>query len=306
MTEDEVTGAVFHLDGESSTTRHHLLIALNHLIQTQTRDLEQIFAAELVEEDDFVEPIQELRTMALLHGILDLLAVVLAALLLGVGGKAWRSLALDDVGRAVVAADDEDDIADVHHLVVRQRQDAVDDGVEQEIIDTHVGLVDLVDEDDDQLGLRVAARRHQVFAGEQLAGVEGLVLGRQLRIFFLELLEQLLFRRTTLGRRARLFVASVSRRGTDQSVDLVVVLQQAAVDEDEGAGVAMNVFADALDQLGLADAGFALQSVEASAASGTQTAHGARDDAHTSMAGFFLTDDARVKELEHALFIGGG
>jgi hypothetical protein len=180
----------------------------------EIHDLLDLLAGELVEDDDLVDPVQELRPEDLLEVTHDLLLHVLVGRAgLVVGGREPERDVARDVLRPDVRGHDHDRVAEVHGAALGVRQPAVLQDLEQDVEDVRVGLLDLVEEQH-----RVGLAAH------------------------------------SFGELAALVVADVSGRRADQTRNGVLLHVLRHVDADHRLLVAEQELGEGAGELGLADA----------------------------------------------------
>ncbi len=114
-----------------------------HARELQFDDLPDFRPVQRMEDDDFVDPVDEFRPemsakhlheVGLLPGLVELF------------GPALLEVALDDVGPEVRRGDD-DGIAEIHHAPLAVGQPAVIEDLQQDVVDIRVRLLDLVEQD---------------------------------------------------------------------------------------------------------------------------------------------------------------
>ena len=110
-------------------------------------DVAHVLALELVEDDDLVDPVQELGT----EDLTQLARDPALHLLVGESGviraEAER-LGLVDRLRPDVGGHDEDDVLEVHGAALRVGELPVLQDLQHDVEDVRVGLLDLVEEND--------------------------------------------------------------------------------------------------------------------------------------------------------------
>ena len=216
---------------------------------------------ELVEHDDVVDPVQELRAEDLLQLAHDpVLHVVVGDARLVVGdGEAERRVPRDLAGPDV-RGHDHDRVAEVDRAPLGVGQPAVLQDLQEDVEHVRVGLLDLVEQEH---GVRLAAHR--------------------------------------LGELAALVVADVARGRAHEPRDGVLLHVLRHVDADHRVLVAEQELGERARQLGLPDARGAEEDERAGRAlrvlePGARAADRLRDD----LDGGVLPDDALVELLLHA------
>src|SRR5690625_29476 len=114
-------------------------------VDLQLDDGAELVEAERVEDDDVVEPVEELRLERLAHRAHH-------GLVLGLLGHRL----VDEELRAEVRGEDDDDVAEVHGAPLAVGEPAVVEQLEEDVEDLGVGLLHLVEQDD---GVGPAAHR---------------------------------------------------------------------------------------------------------------------------------------------------
>jgi len=123
--------------------------AAEHLLEHDLGDLLDLVAAELTEDDDLIETIQELRAEVLLqlfiHQRSD--AVVIGLFRIGTGElKAKTTAALLDHLRTDVRGHDDQGVLEVHRAALGIGQATVFQELQQQVEHIGVGLLDLIEE----------------------------------------------------------------------------------------------------------------------------------------------------------------
>src|SRR5579885_1391030 len=129
----------------------HLDLAVDqgvvHLPHQQIDDAKQIFIAQRVEDDDFVQAVQKLRIERPLHFVHHHFFHRLPAGLVRPALEA-DARALLQVPRAEVGSHDDDGIAEIHRIAESVRQLAVFKNLQQDIENVRMRLFDLIQQDD--------------------------------------------------------------------------------------------------------------------------------------------------------------
>src|SRR5215218_1957643 len=110
-------------------------------------DMAHVLALELVEDDDLVDPVEELGTEDLAQLARDAALHLLVGETALVGAEAQR-LGLVDRLRPDVGGHDENDVLEVHGASLRISELPVLQYLQHDVEDVGVGLLDLVEEDD--------------------------------------------------------------------------------------------------------------------------------------------------------------
>src|SRR5215218_6802242 len=110
-------------------------------------DMAHVLALELVEDDDLVDPVEELGTEDLAQLARDAALHLLVGETRVVGAEAKR-LGLVDGLRPDVGGHDENDVLEVHGAALRVRELPVLQYLQHDVEDVGVGLLDLVEEND--------------------------------------------------------------------------------------------------------------------------------------------------------------
>src|SRR5574340_1015672 len=145
--DDVLLGRVCHLEA-------HLLGVqlIADPIEHEVDDASDLLDRQTAEDDDRIDPVEELRAEGLLELVEDLLlhAVVLGLaagrLVIAVGPEAEAGV-LEEGLRADVAGHDHDRVAEIDPPALRIAQMPVFEDLEQDVEDLGVGLLDLVEED---------------------------------------------------------------------------------------------------------------------------------------------------------------
>ncbi len=131
-------------------------------------DLAHLRLGELLEHDDVIQTVQELRTELLLQFGADLILHALVARL-GVGTQVEAGVGgLGDVSRTEVGGQDDDGVLEVHLASLAIGQVAVIKHLQQRVEDVRMGLFDLVEQ---HHGERLAAHLFGKFAALLVADV---------------------------------------------------------------------------------------------------------------------------------------
>src|SRR5450759_52782 len=223
-------------------------------------DRADLLGRELVEDDDLVDTVEELRTEELLelagHALLDRVVRHLARLL---HRETELGLALGDVTGAHIAGHDDDRVLEVDLAALSIGQTPLFEDLQQDVEHVRVRLLDLIEEDD------------AVWLAADL-----------------------------LGELAALVEADVARRRTDQPRDGVLLHVLAHVERDERLLGPEQERGQHLRKLRLPDAGRAEEDERSRGAvrvlqAGTSAADGARHGGD----GLVLADDALVQRALH-------
>ena len=236
--------------------------ALRAARQLDIDDRLDLLPAEGVEDDDLVDPVEQLRPEVLADGVHHALADAdLRGRQLGEvdDTAAVGQHRIQEVLAAEVAGHDHDRVLEVDGATLGVGQPAVVEQLEQDVEHLRVRLLDLVEEDD-----RVGP------------AADG------------------------LGQLAGLVVADVARRRTDQARDGVALLVLAHVDADERLLVVEQEFGERPRRLGLADAGRTEEQERADrpvrvAEAGPRRADGVGD----GLDRLLLADDALAQAVLH-------
>src|SRR5581483_11000303 len=133
---EELLGLGGHVQGQVPLRQQPLEVA-----QLEIHDPEQVLAAERVEHDDFVHPVQELGPEVVPelvpHPLLDP----------GPGGLGRHRPRLDDELAPDVRGHDDDRVPEVHHPALAVGEPPVVQDLEQDVEDVGVRLLDLVEQD---------------------------------------------------------------------------------------------------------------------------------------------------------------
>ena len=103
------------------------------------------FAGQLVEDDDVVDAVEELRAEVLLQLVVDLLLHPLVVVLAAALGEAQPDR-LADVGRAQVGGEDQHRVLEVDRATLPVGQPAVLEHLQQAVVDLLMRLLDLVEQ----------------------------------------------------------------------------------------------------------------------------------------------------------------
>src|SRR5271166_4144059 len=243
--------------------RHVLVLQLlDDLGELEPHDLLDLRDVERVEDDDFVDAVEELGP----EDVLDLFQDLVLHPLVAHGRRAFflhRPEA--DVGvllqpeRADVARHDDDGVFEVDRAALRVGEPAVFEDLQQQVEDVRMRLLDLIEQHD---GVRAAAHR--------------------------------------LGELSAFFVADVAWRRADQPRDRVLLHVLGHVDAHQGVSVVENELGQRARQLRLADAGRTQEDERADGPlrvlqAGSGTPDGARDN----LDGRVLAHDAPVQRVAH-------
>ena len=117
------------------------------LLHEQLDNLDQVGIGQRLEEDDFVEAVEELGVEGLLHFLLDQLFDLVADEVFAVALEA-EALLLHQVARADVRGHDEDDVLEVDGVAEAVGQLAVFKNLQQDVEDIRMRLLDFVEQDD--------------------------------------------------------------------------------------------------------------------------------------------------------------
>ena len=228
----------------------------------QVDHLDDFVLGQLVEDDDVVDTVEELRAEVLLQLVVD---AVLHALVLRIRvrvvvvGEA-EPHRLRDVLRAQVRGEDEHRVLEIHDATLAIGQPAILKHLQQGVVDLLVGLFDLIE-------------KHH---GERLAA-------------------------DLLGQLAALVVADVSRRGAEQAGGGEAVVELAHVDLDEILVRAEEELRQRLGQLSLTHTGRAGEDEGTGwAVRILQAGAGAPDSTGDGLDRLVLADDALVQLVFHA------
>ena len=122
--------------------------ALGHLGELEVHDAVHVLLAELLEDDDVREAVEELRLEGALGLVEDaLLELLVVARRVDGGVEAHEGVPLQDV-RPDVGGQDEDGVAEIDRAAERVGQAAVLQDLQEQLDDVRVGLLDLVEEHD--------------------------------------------------------------------------------------------------------------------------------------------------------------
>ena len=120
--------------------------AVVELLDVQIHDLAHLRLGELLEDDDVVQTVQELRAELLLQFGADLvLHALVAGLVVGTQVEA-RVGGLGDVSRTEVGGQDDDGVLEVHLAALTVGQVAVIEHLQQRVEDVRMSLFDLVEQ----------------------------------------------------------------------------------------------------------------------------------------------------------------
>ena len=120
--------------------------AVVELLDVQIHDLAHLRLGELLEDDDVVQTVQELRAELLLQFGADLvLHALVAGLVVGTQVEA-RVGGLGDVSRTEVGGQDDDGVLEVHLAALTVGQVAVIEHLQQRVEDVWMSLFDLVEQ----------------------------------------------------------------------------------------------------------------------------------------------------------------
>ncbi len=250
--------------GIGGSQRHFVFgQAFGHLVQFQVHDLADVILVQRAEDDDAVQPVDELRAEDLLERLGQFLAHffiggALFGLFIALQLEAERGLFLD-LFRADVGGHHDDGVAEIHRAALGVREMAFFHDLQEHVVDFGVGLLDLVEDHD---GVRAAA---QGFG--QLTGI---------------------------------VVADVSGRRADQAAGGMAFHELGHVQLDQGFLAAEHELGQGLGQLGLANAGRTEEHERADRAlrvfqPGACPPHRLGD----GLDGFFLADDGLLEFLFH-------
>jgi len=123
------------------------------LTNEQVDDAEQVVVSERIENDDLVQPVQELRIERFLHFAHHHFFDALHSGLIGAGGEADRG-ALLQMPRAQIGSHDDDGVTEVNGVAEAVGELAVFEYLQQDVEDVWMRLLDFVEED---YGVRSAA-----------------------------------------------------------------------------------------------------------------------------------------------------
>lgn len=230
-------------------------------------DAEQVFARVLLEHHYGVQAVAELLLVELLHRLgddaLDLLG---SRLVLAADEADAAFLQPFHLVHAQVHGQDEDGVAEVDLLAVAEDGEAVVEHAHPELVEVVVSLLELVDDDDVDVTLRVQAHTTQVVVADARARVG---------VFRLEL-------RLLLGRQT----ADVGGRRALEVEHLVLLDVVRALEHGHGVGVTVDELGDHLAGVGLAGA--------------------RRSDGDADRDGLLPVADLRLRALEDHLSHGVG
>src|SRR4030095_16722191 len=107
-------------------------------------DALDVLLVERVEDDDVVDPVEELRPERALHLLHHALLHLLVRVLVRLGQEAGRRPLADQAG-AEVRGHDQDGVLEVPHVAERVAQPTIVEHLQQHVEDVRVGLLDLVE-----------------------------------------------------------------------------------------------------------------------------------------------------------------
>src|SRR5215212_4080788 len=120
---------------------------LLHPTDHQVDHPDDLVASQLMEDDDVVDAVEELRAEVLLQLVVDLLLHPLVVVLATTLGEAQPDR-LGDVGCAEVAGEDQHGVLEVDRAALTVGETTVLEHLQQAVVDLLVGLLDLVEQND--------------------------------------------------------------------------------------------------------------------------------------------------------------
>ena len=124
-----------------------LLSCLSDAADHQVDHLDDLVASQLVEDDDVVDAVEELRAEVLLQLVVDLLLHPLVVVVATALGEAQADR-LRDVGRTEVRREDQHGVLEVDRASLAVGEPAVLEDLQQAVVDLLVRLLDLVEQHD--------------------------------------------------------------------------------------------------------------------------------------------------------------
>src|SRR5271166_1514903 len=111
----------------------------------QVDHLDDLVASQLVEDDDLVDAVEELRAEVLLELVVDLLLHPLVVVVTATLGEAQADR-LGDVGGAEVGGEDQHGVLEVHRAALPVGEPAILENLQQAVVDLLMRLLNLVEQ----------------------------------------------------------------------------------------------------------------------------------------------------------------